>query len=242
MAPKQVNLTVIYDLNCPFSYIGQKEIFSAIDQVTRSYNTLHFQVEFRPYVLHPSIKPGHPQDRAAYSRQAYGEERASACAKKFRERGRAVGLEIGGGGILVNTDRAHRLTYRAWKKGGQSLQQTVISNLFHALIIDRKDISDVNILSEIAEASCLMSKDEATEYLGSDKDMKEVEDQIEKVRKGGISGVPVVIIDGKWAISGGQTKDVYLQVFEKLANCKNFINNTCSPESTAKALSAKIVA
>ena len=97
--------------------------------------------------------------------------------------------------------------------------------------------------------------------------MKEVEDQIEEVRKGGISGVPVVIIDGKWAISGGQTKDVYLQVdylippnsdqspltydlftlsttqvFEKLANCKNFINNTCSPESTAKALSAKIVA
>ena len=64
------------------------------------------------------------------------------------------------GGILVNTDRAHRLTYRAWKKGGQSLQQTVLSNLFHALINDRKDVSNVNILSEIADASCLMSKAE----------------------------------------------------------------------------------
>ena len=66
----------------------------------------------------------------------------------------------GDGGILVNTDRAHRLVYRAWKKGGQSLQQTVISNLFQALIIDRKDVSNVKILSEIADASCLMSKDE----------------------------------------------------------------------------------
>jgi len=66
----------------------------------------------------------------------------------------------GDGGILVNTDRAHRLVYRAWKKGGQSLQQTVISNLFHALIIDRKDVSNMEILSEIADASCLMSKDE----------------------------------------------------------------------------------
>ena len=66
----------------------------------------------------------------------------------------------GDGAILVNTDRAHRLAYRAWKKGGQSLQQTVLSNLFHALIVDHKDVSKIEILSEIAKASCLMSKDE----------------------------------------------------------------------------------
>ena len=134
------------------------------------------------------------------------------------------------GGIIVNTDRAHRLAYRAWKKGGQSLQQTVISNLFKALTIDRKDISNINILSKIAEASCLMSKDEvrlttlrfewrlthplpqAVTYLNSDADTQVVDDQIEGARRDGINGVPVVIIDGKWAISGGQTRDVYLQV------------------------------
>jgi len=242
MTAKQVNLTVIYDLNCPFCYIGQKEVLSAINEVTQSYNTLHFQVEYRPYVLHPSIKPDQPQDRVTYCIQTYGEERAKACMKKARDRGRDVGLEFSENGIIVNTDRAHRLAYRAWKKGGQSLQQTVISNLFHALTIDRKDISNIHILSEIADASCLMSKDEAVMYLNSDEDVQAVEDQIEEARKGGISGVPVVIIEGRWAISGGQTRDVYLQIFEKLAGCKGFINNTCSPESTAKALSAKIIA
>jgi predicted DsbA family dithiol-disulfide isomerase len=242
MTAKQVNLTVIYDLNCPFSFIGQKDIFSAIDEVTKSYNTLHFQVEFRPYVVHASIKPDQPQDRTSYCVNTYGEERARACMKKFQERARDVGLEISEDGILVNTDRAHRLAYRAWKKGGQSLQQTVISNLFKALTIEHKDISNVNILSEIAEASCLMSKDEAVTYINSDEDAQAVDDQIEQLRKGGISGVPVLIIDGKWAINGGQTRDVYLQIFKKLANCKGFINNTCSPQSTAKALSARIVA
>ena len=49
-------------------------------------------------------------------------------------------------------------------------------------------------------------------YLNSDEDVQAVDDQIEQARKGGINGVPVVIIDGKWAISGGQTRDVYLQV------------------------------
>lgn len=33
-----------------------------------------------------------------------------------------------------------------------------------------------------------------------------------EARKKGISGVPFVIIDGKWAVSGGQTADVYTQV------------------------------
>ena len=139
------------------------------------------------------------------------------------------------GGILANTDNAHRLAYRAWKKGGQSLQQTVISNLFQALIIDCKDISNTNVLTEIAEASCLMSKNEVCPanfatftsplapdsstppsktiaYLNSDEDVQAVEDQIEEARKGGISGVPVLIIEGRWAITGGQTRDVYLQV------------------------------
>ena len=49
-------------------------------------------------------------------------------------------------------------------------------------------------------------------YLNSDEDVQAVEDQIEGARKGGISGVPVLIIEGKWAITGGQTRDVYLQV------------------------------
>jgi len=53
---------------------------------------------------------------------------------------------------------------------------------------------------------------QAVAYLTSDEDTQAVEDQIEVARKGGISGVPVVIIDGKWAITGGQTRDVYLQV------------------------------
>lgn len=31
-------------------------------------------------------------------------------------------------------------------------------------------------------------------------------------RSKGIAGVPVIIIDGKWAISGGQSSDVFIQV------------------------------
>lgn len=35
---------------------------------------------------------------------------------------------------------------------------------------------------------------------------------VAQARAGGVTGVPVTVVDGKWAISGGQSKDVYLQV------------------------------
>lgn len=58
-----------------------------------------------------------------------------------------------------------------------------------------------------------------------------------EARRKGVNGVPFVVIDGKWAVSGGQTAEVYSQVrclcvicqlfadipqiFKKLANCEN---------------------
>jgi predicted DsbA family dithiol-disulfide isomerase len=35
---------------------------------------------------------------------------------------------------------------------------------------------------------------------------------IRQVQANGINGVPFVIIDGKWAVSGGQSAEVYIQV------------------------------
>jgi hypothetical protein len=38
-----------------------------------------------------------------------------------------------------------------------------------------------------------------------------------EVRRKGVHGVPFVIIDGKWAVSGGQTAEVYSQVLASVA-------------------------
>lgn len=34
----------------------------------------------------------------------------------------------------------------------------------------------------------------------------------DEARSRGITGVPMTIIDGKWAVSGGQSSDVFVQV------------------------------
>lgn len=49
-------------------------------------------------------------------------------------------------------------------------------------------------------------------FLQSDELEKEVENMCDKARSIGITGVPLTIIDGRWAVSGGQSSDVYVQV------------------------------
>ena len=48
-------------------------------------------------------------------------------------------------------------------------------------------------------------------FLESDDCLEEVESMSAEARKKGVTGVPFVIIDGRWAVIGGQSADVYTQ-------------------------------
>ena len=39
-----------------------------------------------------------------------------------------------------------------------------------------------------------------------------VDDQIKEARAKGVTGVPFTIIDGRWAVSGGQPAPIFVQV------------------------------
>ena len=53
---------------------------------------------------------------------------------------------------------------------------------------------------------------QAVEFFKSDEYRAEIEQMANEARKKGVSGVPFPIINGRWAVSGGQTADVYTQV------------------------------
>lgn len=53
---------------------------------------------------------------------------------------------------------------------------------------------------------------QAVKFLESDELLEEVETMMTDARRKGVNGVPFVVIDGKWAVSGGQTAEVYAQV------------------------------
>jgi predicted DsbA family dithiol-disulfide isomerase len=48
--------------------------------------------------------------------------------------------------------------------------------------------------------------------LKSDDCLEKVNNQVAEARAKGVTGVPFTIIDGKWAVSGGQSAPVFVKV------------------------------
>ena len=115
------------------------------------------------------------------------------------------------------------------------MQGTLLRNIHRAYFEDNRNIGDFDVLSDLAQASGVMSKDEvrresvprkdrgfadaswftqpqALKFLESDECREEVINMMAEARKKGVTGVPFTIIDGRWAVIGGQTAEVYIQV------------------------------
>ncbi|KAI0635810.1 thioredoxin-like protein [Trametes polyzona] len=215
MQPGVVSLVVISDIICPWCYIGQRELQKAIKDVEDCGLTI--KVEHRPFLLHPTMDEGKVMDRAKFYGEKFPPEKFKQIKQMVTQRAEDVGVEVKFDGELCQTIRPHRLLRKAYALGGQELQEKFLDALFYAYFTEGKNIADYDYLSELAESSGVLNKDQALEFLKSDEYREEVEHMANEARKKGVTGVPFTIINGRWAVSGGQTSDVYTQIFRKLA-------------------------
>lgn len=115
-------------------------------------------------------------------------------------------------GVMSSTVRAHRLIMKAHRLGGQRLQLPLLSAIFKAYTCDSKDIGSFDVLGDAAESAGVMSRQEAIEFLKGDELKEDVVKMAEAAKGNGVKGVPLVIIDGRWALSGGQRAEIFVQV------------------------------
>ncbi|KAI9057267.1 thioredoxin-like protein [Trametes sanguinea] len=215
MQPGVVSLVVIMDITCPWCYIGQRELEKAIKDAADCELTI--KVEHRPFLLHPCMDEGKVLDKKTFYIEKFGEEKLKQVKQTVDARADTVGVKITWEGWVCQTIRAHRLLRKAFTLGGQELQEKLLDALFFAYFTEGKNIADIHFLAELADGVGLLTKDQAIEFLKSDEYRAEVEQMANEARKKGVTGVPFTIINGRWAVSGGQTADVYTQIFRKLA-------------------------
>ena len=75
------------------------------------------------------------------------------------------------------------------------------------------------MLADIARANG-MDGDEVARKLGTDEDLESVRQDIANAQRMGVSGVPFFIVDGKYAISGAQGVDVFVNALKQIAGMK----------------------
>jgi predicted DsbA family dithiol-disulfide isomerase len=202
------------DFACPFCYIGKRRFEAALEQFA---NKDEVEVVYRSFELDPYMEKNVPYDVHDMLSAKYGmsREQAKALNDDVARQAKAVGLLYHFDTlILTNTFDAHRLTHFAAKYGKEG---EVAEFLFKAYFTDSKHIGDPETLVKIA-VEVGLDREEAASMLAGTQYTDEVRADEREAESLGIRGVPFYVINRKYAVSGAQPSEVFLEVLQKVWN------------------------
>jgi predicted DsbA family dithiol-disulfide isomerase len=210
---KQLKIDFISDVACPWCAIA---LHSLEEALRRAADVVQAQIHFLPFELNPDMAAGGANiDVHLGARYGGGAEQLASMREMVRARGAEVGFTINqtADSRLYNTFDAHRLLHWA---GTAGRQQELKHALFKANFTDNADVSDHAVLVQAAVAAGLDAA-MAREVLASGRYGPEVRaiEQLWQTR--GIHGVPGIIIDEQWGISGSHPPEAFEQALREVA-------------------------
>ncbi|NMH70171.1 DsbA family oxidoreductase [Bacillus sp. RO3] len=207
-----MKIEVWSDYVCPFCYIGKRRLEEALEQF---HQRDQVEIEFRSFELDPSAPVDTDMSIQELLSKKYRTslEQAQNMTDSMTQQAAAVGLDFRfDTSIPTNTFDSHRLTKYAETKGkGEKLTEL----LLHAHFTLSKHIGDKETLVEIAKQAGLDGEESKAVLEGSDFS-QDVRSDEEEARQIGVQGVPFFVINRKYAISGAQPKDVFLNSIQKV--------------------------
>ncbi|WP_095589697.1 DsbA family oxidoreductase [Actibacterium ureilyticum] len=205
-----VKLDILSDPICPWCYIGKTRLDRALAQRPDH----PFTIEWHPFQLNPDMPP-EGMDRRAYLEGKFGgKEGAVRVYGQIADAAEEDGLMLNLGAIerTPNTLNAHRLIHWAGIEGRQT---PVVSALFAAYFEKGLDISDLEVLLQIA-TDAEMDVDATRRLLQGDADSADIRARDAHARQRGVGGVPMFIVANQHALSGAQPTDLWLQAIDEI--------------------------
>jgi predicted DsbA family dithiol-disulfide isomerase len=205
-----ITLEIISDPICPWCYIGKARLDQAIAET--GYD--QFDISWRIFQLNPTMPP-EGMDRREYLETKFGGPKgAEQVYSRIRQTAAETGLEIDFDAIkrTPNTFDAHRLVHWAKATGNQS---AVAQQLFHRYFEKGEDISDHEILLDVAE-SAGMERAVVARLLESDADRDTLTGEEDQARRMGVTGVPCFVIGGRYVLQGAQDAETWKKVIGEI--------------------------
>jgi predicted DsbA family dithiol-disulfide isomerase len=203
------------DYVCPFCYIGKRRLESALEQFASQNEVV---IEYKSFELNPqaSIYAGKNMHQMLSEKHGMSIEQAKKAHAELEQQAALMGLVYNIDQVKpTNTFDAHRLSQYAKSVGKD---KELAEKLFYSYYTDAKLISDHDTLADIAE-SVGMNRDESMAVLHDpDKYANEVRSDEATAKQLGITGAPFFVIDRKYAISGAQPTEVFINALTKHLN------------------------
>ena len=206
-----MNIKIWSDVRCPFCYIGKRKFEMALDKFPHKEKV---NVVWQSFELDPNLKTNTGVSTIEHLSQAKGISKAQAegMQQHVANVAKEVGLNFNSKNTIVaNSFNAHRLIQLAKTK---DLGNEVEEALFKAHFVEGKNIDDRETLVETGVSIGLDEK-EVKDIFSSNTYEKEVRQDEMQAQSIGINGVPFFVLNNKYAVSGAQSPDVFLQALSQ---------------------------
>ena len=198
------------DIACPWCYIGKRRLETALaDHPHRD----EIGVTWHSYQLDPSLPEHYEGTEAEYlsSRKGMPIEQVRQMFGHVAEQAAGEGLSYDFDALVVaNSARAHELLHLAKDRGhADAVKEALLSAHFE----HGADIGDVDTLVRVGVDAGL-DEGEIRAALEDGRYRAAVAADIDMARQIGVTGVPFVVVDMKYAVSGAQPPEVFRQVLD----------------------------
>lgn len=205
-----MKIDFVSDVVCPWCAIGFASLQTAL---SRLGDQVPVDLRIQPFELNPGMGPdGENVVEHLSGKYGISAEQIAQNRQAIDARGEAVGFRFGPRERTYNTFDAHRLLQWAGDEGAQVALKQALLQAYHG---DGENVSDPQVLQRLAQQVGLDAA-RAREVLASDAYADAVREREQFYQSQGVSGVPAVIIDDRYLISGGQPPEVFEQAFRQV--------------------------
>ncbi|UZH55612.1 DsbA family oxidoreductase [Salinimicrobium tongyeongense] len=202
------------DVRCPFCYIGKKKFEAALEKFEHKDKV---KVTWKSFQLDPALQTRTDINTLDYFVETKGvtKEQARQMLSGATQMAKETGLDFHlEDSVLANSFKAHKLIQMAKSKDlGNEIEEALFKAHFEA----SKNIDDPEVLVATA-ASIGMDEAGVKAMLNSDDFEYEVKQDELEARNIGVRGVPFFVFDDRYAISGAQPAEAFLETLQKTMN------------------------
>lgn len=222
MSARPLTIDIWSDVMCPWCLIGYGQLRKALAQLD---GEIAAEIRWRPFELNPQMPPEGEEQEAHLARK-YGRPAAERAALRGQMKTIAeqagVSLSWEGDGeappaMMWNTRDCHKLLALALDEAGPEVQTALKLALFRAHFNERRPLGDRSVLLDIA-ASVGLPREAARAALDNPALEARVVAEEQQAWDMNISGVPAMIVAGKFLIPGAQAPEVYVNALRRIAD------------------------
>jgi predicted DsbA family dithiol-disulfide isomerase len=216
-----LTIDIYSDVMCPWCLIGYGQLTKALQELE---GEIAAQIRWRPFELNPQMPP-EGEEQEAHLQRKYGRpaEEGARIRGQMKAIAESAGVSLSWEGegvappaMMWNTRDCHKLLTFALEQAGPEVQTALKLALFRAHFNQRRNLGDREVLLDVA-ASVGLHRVAAKAALDDAELEARVLAEEGQAWDMNISGVPAMIVEGKFLIPGAQSPEVYFNALRRVA-------------------------